>query len=366
MLIGIPKEIKDQEYRVAMTPGGIKSLTEAGHRVLVQEGAGKGSGLADAEYTAAGASVISELQAIWEADMIVKVKEPQPDEFELMRPDRILFTFLHLAAEESLTMEMLKRRITGIGYETVELESGELPLLKPMSEIAGRVAVQVGAHYLEKKNGGKGKLISGVPGVEPARVVIIGSGTVGSNAARIAVGMGAEVILISTFIDQLRKLEDIIQGRFLTLSADPFQIAGAVAQADLLIGAVLVPGARTPKVVSREMVASMKAGSVIVDVAVDQGGCIETTRPTTHSDPVYDVNGVIHYAVTNIPGAVPATSTQALANATLPYIRKLADGGLDFLKKDRALLKGVNTYQGHLTYRAVADALGIQYTPFVS
>ena len=363
MQIGIPTEIKDQEYRVAMTPGGIKSLTNAGHRVIVQKGAGEGSGFRDSDYEAAGAETAAGAAQVWAAEMVVKVKEPQPAEFDLMRPGQILFTYLHLAAEEALTREMLKRRILGIGYETVELDSGELPLLKPMSEIAGRVAVQVGARYLERENGGKGKLLSGVPGVEPAHVVVIGSGTVGSNAVRIAAGMGARVTVISTVIDQLRHLEDVVLGRIDTLSANPLHIAEAVRTADLVIGAVLVHGARAPKVVTRQMVASMERGSVIVDVSVDQGGCIETTRPTSHSHPVYEVDGVIHYAVTNIPGAVPQTSTQALANATLPYIVELADHGIDALKKNASLARGVNTFQGQLTYRAVAEAFGMDYTP---
>ncbi len=363
MLIGIPTEVKDQEYRVAMTPGGVKSLTHAGHRVIVQKGAGMESGFPDPDYEEAGAALAPGSAEVWAADMVVKVKEPQPSEFGLMRPGQILFTFLHLAADETLTRALLKSGTAGIAYETVELESGELPLLKPMSEIAGRVAVQVGARYLERENGGKGKLLSGVPGVEPAHVVVIGSGTVGGNAVRIAAGLGARVTAISTVIDQLRHLEDIVHGRLATLSANPLHIAEAVAGADLLIGAVLVHGARAPKVVSRQMVSTMERGSVIVDVSVDQGGCIETTRPTSHSQPAYVLDGVIHYAVTNIPGAVPQTSTQALANATLPYVLKLAEGGLDALKEDRALARGVNTFQGQVVYKAVAEAFRMDFAP---
>jgi len=363
MIIGIPTEIKDREYRVAMTPGGVKGLVQNGHRVIVQAGAGEGSGLADSSYLAAGAELATDAAMVWKAGMVVKVKEPLPSEFDLMRPEQILFTFLHLAAGEDLTRELLRRRVTAIAYETVELESGELPLLKPMSEIAGRAAVQVGAHFLEKANGGKGKLLSGVPGVEPARVTIVGSGVVGSNAARIAIGMGAEVTIIGTVIDQLRHLEEVIHGRIQTLSSDPLHIAGAVASADLLIGAVLIPGARAPRIVTREMVASMSPGSVVVDVSVDQGGCIETIKPTTHSQPVYEVNGILHYGVPNIPGAVPETSTQALANATLPYVLKLAGGGLDAVRRDPPLQKGVNTFQGEITYQAVAEAFGLRYAP---
>ncbi len=364
MLIGIPTEIKDREYRVAMTPGGVKSLIHGGHEVVIQAGAGKGSGFPDTEYSKAGARIVDGAGEVWKSHMVVKVKEPLPAEFGLMLPEQILFTYLHLAAGESLTRELLNRRITGIAYETVELETGELPLLKPMSEIAGRVAVQVGAHFLEKTNGGKGKLLSGVPGVEPARVTIIGSGIVGSNAARIATGMGAEVTIIGSVIDQLRHLEEILHhGRIQTLSSDPVHIAAAVASSDLLIGAVLIPGARTPRIVTREMVASMSPGSMVIDVSVDQGGCIETIKPTSHSRPVYEVNGVLHYGVPNIPGSVPETSTQALANATLPYILKLAGEGLDAIRRDPSLQKGVNTFEGEVTYQAVADVFGLKYSP---
>lgn len=366
MLIGIPKEIMDQEYRVAMTPGGVKALRDAGHRVLVQEGAGTGSGFSDAVYRAAGGEITADAAGAWAAEMVIKVKEPQPAEYSFLRPDLILFTFLHLAADETFTRAMLERGVTGVAYETVESSSGELPLLKPMSEIAGRIAVQVGAHYLEKENGGKGKLLSGVAGVEPAHVVVIGSGTVGSNAVRIAAGMGARVTVISPIVDQLRRLEDIVRGRVVTLSADPVHIGEAAASADLLIGAVLVPGARAPKVVTREMVAAMEPDSVIVDVSVDQGGCIETTRPTSHSHPVYLESGVIHYAVTNIPGAVPRTGTQALVGATLPYVLELAAKGIGGIEPAGALAKGVNTFRGRLTHRAVAEAFGMEFVSFGS
>ena len=368
MIIGIPKEIKDNEYRVAMTPGGVRQLTEAGHRLLVQVGAGKGSGFSDEEYRSAGAHIISNAEDTWAAAMVIKVKEPQPTEYLMLRPGLILFTYLHLAAARALTLEMLKRDVIGIAYETVELSTGHLPLLTPMSEVAGRMAVQIGAYYLERTNGGRGKLLSGVPGVRPADVTIIGGGgIVGSNAAQIALGMGAHVIILDIDIDRMRHLEAIFHGRLTTLSANPVNIAEAVRRADLLIGAVLVKGAKTPKLVTRSMIRTMEEGSVVVDVSVDQGGCIETTRPTTHSAPTYIVDGVIHYGVTNMPGAVPRTSTYALSNATLPYITKLANQDVrPSFKADWALARGVNTFQGKLTYKAVAEALGIGYTPLDS
>lgn len=366
MIIGVPKEIKDNEYRVAMIPGGARQLTEAGHRVLVQTGAGEGSGFTDDEYRASGAEIASGAEAAWAAEMVVKVKEPQPTEYDMMRPDLVLFTYLHLAAEKELTLEMLKRGLTGIAYETVELPTGHLPLLTPMSEVAGRMAVQLGAYYLERTNGGRGKLLGGVPGVRPADVAIIGGGVVGANAAQIALGMGAHVMLIDINTDRLRYLEEVLHGKLTTLSANPVNIAEAVRRADLLIGGVLVKGAKTPELVTRSMVSAMEPRSVIVDVSVDQGGCIETTRPTTHSDPTYVVEGVLHYGVTNMPGAVPRTSTYALSNATLPYMMKLADHGVhEALRFDPALAKGVNTFHGKLTYKAVADAFGLDYTSLV-
>ncbi|MFH1672781.1 MAG: alanine dehydrogenase [Pseudomonadota bacterium] len=364
MIIGVPKEIKDNEYRVAMIPGGVRQLTEAGHRVLVQAGAGQGSGFTDDEYRAAGAEIVSSAEDAWAAEMVVKVKEPQPTEYDMMRPDLVLFTYLHLAAEKELTLEMLTRGLIGIAYETVELATGRLPLLTPMSEVAGRMAVQLGAYYLERTNGGRGKLLGGVPGVRPADVVIIGGGVVGANAAQIALGMGAHVMLIDINTDRLRYLEEVLHGKLTTLSANPLNISEAVRRADLLIGGVLVKGAKTPKLVTHSMVSAMEPGSVVVDVSVDQGGCIETTRPTTHSDPTYVVEGVIHYGVTNMPGAVPRTSTYALSNATLPYMMKLADHGVhEALRAEPALAKGVNTFHGKLTYKAVAGGFGLDYTP---
>jgi alanine dehydrogenase len=362
MIVGVPKEIKDQEFRVSMTPGGVRTLCDAGHRVLVEMGAGAGSGFSDADYSAAGASIVPDAASAWDAELVVKVKEPLQAEYGFLRPGMVLFTYLHLAAERELTLEMMKRGVTGIAYETVELADGQLPLLKPMSEVAGRLAVQTGAYYLEKINGGSGKLIGGVAGVEPARVTIVGGGIVGASAARIALGMGAEVILLDRNIDRLRHLEEILHERLITRSADPLSVEESVAEADLLIGAVLVKGARTPRVVTRGMVGRMARGSVVIDVSVDQGGCIETIRPTKHSDPVYVVDGVLHYGVTNMPGAVPRTSTIALSNATLPYVERLAaDGVHRALLKNADLAKGLNTWQGVVTYPAVAEALGLPY-----
>ncbi|NPA26970.1 MAG: alanine dehydrogenase [Chloroflexi bacterium] len=365
MIIGIPKEIKDNEYRVAMTPGGVEQLVQHGHRVLVQAGAGEGSGFSDEEYRQSGATVLPTPEEVWtQAEMIMKVKEPQPQEYPFLREGLILFTYLHLAAEEELTHELLKRKVTAIAYETVELDDGRLPLLTPMSEVAGRMSVQVGAHYLEKAHGGRGKLLSGIPGVRPADVLIIGGGTVGFNAAKIALGMGAHVIIIEKNPDRLRYLDDVLHGNLTTLASNPRNITDSIRVADLVIGAVLIPGARAPKLVRREHIKLMKPGSVIVDVSIDQGGCVETMRPTTHSHPTFVVDGVIHYGVTNMPGAVPRTSTYGLSNATLPYALKLADlGFVEAVKQDPALARGVNTYKGHLTHPAVAEAFGLPYTP---
>jgi alanine dehydrogenase len=367
MLIGLPKEIKDNEFRVAITPGGVRQLVEAGHQVLVQSGAGEGSGFRDEEYRESGASILAEARQTWSADLVVKVKEPQPSEYEFMKQGQALSTFLHLAAAKDLATEMMRRGVTGIAYETVEKGDGTLPLLIPMSEVAGRMAVQVGAQYLEKTHGGRGKLLGGVPGVRPADVVILGAGVVGTNAAQMALGLGAHVILLDIDTERLRHLDLILQGRITTLSANPVNIRASVKRADLLIGAVLMKGGRAPRLVSREMIRTMEPGSVVVDVAVDQGGCIETTRPATHSDPVHVVDGILHYGVTNMPGAVPRTSTYALSNATLPYLVKLADEGIiPAARKDPALAKGVNIHGGRVTYRAVAEALGIPYTPLES
>jgi len=363
MIIGLPKEIKDNEYRVAMTPGGIRQLTEAGHRVLVQSGAGEGSGFTDADYQKIGAEIVPGASEVWNAELMIKVKEPQPIEYDLMRPELLLFSFLHLAADRELTTEMMTRCVTGIAYETVELPNGHLPLLTPMSEVAGRIAVQVGAHYLEKINGGRGKLLSGAPGVRPAKVSIIGGGVVGSNAAQIALGMGAQMVILDINTNRLRYLEEVLHGRLTTISINPLNLAEAVKRADLLIGAVLIKGAKAPKLITRSMIRSMQQGSVVVDVSVDQGGCIETIHSTTHSRPTYIDEGVIHYGVTNMPAIVPRTSTYALSNATLPYVMELAAQGAAAIEANPALTKGVNTYRGKITYRAVAETFELEYTP---
>ena len=339
-------------------------LCQSGHRVLVETRAGAGSGFSDDEYRAAGAQIVPGAAEAWNAGLVVKVKEPLPPEYDFLRADLTLFTYLHLAAERELTFEMMKRGVTGIAYETVEMADGQLPLLKPMSEVAGRLSVQKGAHYLEKVNGGSGKLIGGVAGVEPARVTIVGGGIVGASAARIALGMGAEVTVLDRDIERLRHLEEVLHERLITRSADPLAVEEAVAEADLLIGAVLVKGARTPRVVTRGMVARMANGSVVIDVSVDQGGCIETIRPTKHSAPVYFVGGVLHYGVTNMPGAVPRTSTIALSNATLPYVARLAADGIPAaLSKNPGFARGLNTWRGTVTYPAVAEAFGLEVPP---
>ncbi len=364
MIIGVPKEIKDNEYRVAMTPGGVNQLVHEGHEVWVEHNAGEGSGFTDEAYEKVGGKIVSTAADAWSANMVVKVKEPQASEFDFLRPDLTLFTYLHLAAEESLTKAMVASGVTGIAYETVELANGHLPLLQPMSEVAGRMASQIGAYYLEKMNGGRGKLMSGIPGVRPADVVVIGGGTVGANAAKIALGMGAHVNIIDINLDRLRYLDDVMGGRLSTVASNPVNIAEAVRRADLVIGAVLVKGARAPKLVTRKMISTMKPGSVVVDVAVDQGGCIETTHPTTHSNPTFLVDGVVHYCVSNMPGAVPRTSTYGLNNATLPYMVKLANmGTIAAIQSDPALAKGVNTFKGHITYPAVAEAFGMEWKP---
>lgn len=367
MKIGVPSEIKDNEYRVSITPGGVRQLVQAGHEVLVQSGAGVGSGFGDDQYQAAKAEVVLEAADVWSADLVIKVKEPQPVEYDFMRPDLVLFTYLHLAAERKLTEAMLASGVTGVAYETVELPNGTLPLLTPMSEVAGRMAVQVGAHYLEKRQGGRGKLLGGVPGVRPADVVIIGAGVVGTNAAQMALGMGAHVTIFDINLDRLRYLDEVMGGRLTTLSSNTLNLSHALTRADLLVGAVLVKGAKAPKLVSREMIGTMKPGSVVVDVAVDQGGCIETTTPTTHSDPTFLVDGVVHYCVANMPGAVPRTSTYGLSNATLPYVMRLANQGVEAaVAADPGLALGVNTYKGKLTYKAVAEAFGLEYTALES
>ena len=359
MRIGVPAETKEGEHRVALTPDGVRELAAHGHEVLIQAGAGDDSSLPDPEYAAAGAKIVTGDDA-WAADLVVKVKEPQPAELAYLRPDLVLFTYLHLAAEPEVAHALLAKGTTALAYETVQVEGGGLPLLAPMSEVAGRMATQIGAHFLERDGGGRGVLLGGAPGVRPARVVVIGAGNVGWNSAWIAQGMEAEVLLLDRSIDRLRFVDQIHQGRIMTLASNRGAVERAVAGADLVIGAVLVPGGRAPTVVTEDMVRGMKPGAVIVDIAVDQGGCVETIRETTHADPVYELHGVLHYGVSNVPAAVPNTSTYALTNATLPYIVEVAEWGpLEATSRDKALLAGVNTAAGQVTNRAVADALGL-------
>jgi alanine dehydrogenase len=351
--------VKDRESRVGIVPAGVKALVDAGHQVIVETGAGELSSLPDSEYKAAGAQLVSSAAEAWaRAEMVVKVKEPLECEYGFLRDNLVLFTYLHLAPVPDLTEQLLKKNVTGIAYETIR-ENSSLPLLTPMSEVAGRMSVQVGASYLEAERGGRGVLLGGVPGVPPAQVCIIGGGIVGTNAAKIALGMGALVVLIEKNLNRLRELDDIFGGRLHTVASNSYNIARAVKQADLVIGGVLIPGAAAPKLVTREMVRTMKPGAVIVDVAIDQGGCIETARPTTHSDPAYVVDGVVHYCVTNMPAAVPHTSTLALTNATFPYVLKLAQMGVTAAIRDSAAVReGVNTYRGNVTYAAVAESQG--------
>lgn len=358
MTIGVPKEIKAHETRVGLVPSGVATLREHGHRVLVEAGAGAGSFIPDEQYSQAGAEIVPSARQVWaRADLIVKVKEPQPVEYELLRPGLILFTYLHLAPLPELTQQLLDRRVAAVGYETIREPDGSLPLLIPMSEVAGRLAVQTGAYYLEAPNGGRGVLLGGVPGVPSAEVVVLGGGVAGTNAARIALGMGARVTIIDKNLDRLRRLEEIFCGQVVTLASNAFTIREALRVADLVICSVLVPGAAAPKLVRHDMLSLMKPGAVVVDVSIDQGGCLETSRPTTHADPVYVVDGVLHYCVPNMPAAVPRTSTYALTNATLPYLIELADKGLERACAERpAIAEGVNTYQGQLTHPAVAEA----------
>ncbi|HMU33796.1 MAG: alanine dehydrogenase [Acidobacteria bacterium] len=367
MKIGLPKEIKDNEYRVGLTPAGVQDLTHAGHEVFVQKTAGEGSGFADEQYVKAGGKLLDTADEVWQTgDMIVKVKEPIAPEYPRMRENQLLFTYLHLAPEVELTKQMLERNVTGVAYETIT-KDGRLPLLTPMSEVAGRMSVQVGATYLEKMNGGRGILLGGVPGVPAANVVILGGGIVGTEAAKMAVGLGAKVTIIDRNLDRLRQLDDIFLSKVQTLASSRYAIEEAISHADLVIGAVLVVGAAAPKLVTRDMLHLVPSGSVLVDVAVDQGGCFETTHATTHSNPTFFEEGVLHYCVANMPGAVPRTSTFALTNATLPYALDLANKGFEkAIKEDAGLQEGVNTYAGKLTYKAVADSQGLEYTPLSS
>jgi alanine dehydrogenase len=364
MIIGVPKEVKDHETRVGLVPSAAIALREAGHRVLVQAGAGEGSSIPDQDYREAGAELLPSVCDVWHnADLVIKVKEPQPSEYGCLRPGLILFTYLHLAPLPELTNRLLESQVTAIAYETIREQDGSLPLLTPMSEVAGRLAVQVGAVYLEAPNGGRGVLLGGVPGVAPGNVVILGGGIVGTNAAKVAVGMGAHVTIIDRNLNRLRDIDDIFNQQVVTLASNVWTVGEAVRQADLVIGGVLIPGASAPKLVRREMVARMKKGAVMVDVAIDQGGCFETSRATTHTDPVYFVDGVLHYCVSNMPAAVPHTSTLALTNATFPYLLEIANKGFERACRERAAIReGVNTYQGKVTYPGVAESQGRQWT----
>jgi alanine dehydrogenase len=365
--IGIPREIKDHEYRVGMTPAGVHALVERGHEVVVERGAGVGSGFEDEDYAAAGATILPEADEVWaSSEMIVKVKEPVGPEHDRLQEGQLLFTYLHLAPLPELTQVLQDKRVAGVAYETITDRRGALPLLTPMSEVAGRMASLVGAFYLQRRFGGRGTLLSGVPGVPPGDVVIIGGGIVGLNSAKVALGIGARVVVLEANLDRMRFLDDTFLGQVTTLYSNRYNLLAALARADLLIGAVLIPGRSAPKLVTRDMLGQMKKGAVAVDVAVDQGGCFETTRATTHSDPIYEVDGVIHYCVANMPGAVPRTSTLALNNVTLPYALDLADKGLrKAVLDDPGLLAGVNTYEGKITCQPVAESQDRTYTPLM-
>jgi alanine dehydrogenase len=365
VIVGIPKEVKDNEFRVAATPEGVRELVDGGHTVLIEEGAGVGSSLAEDRYKRAGAQFVSAAEDVWRgADMILKVKEPLPSEYELMRAGQILFTYLHLAANRELTEQLIRRKVDAVAYETVQLADGRLPLLAPMSEIAGRMAPHVAARFLEKEAGGRGVLMGGVSGVRPARVLVLGAGMAGANAAWIAAGMEAEVIVVDKNLDKLRFIDQIHKGRIVTLMSDRLTLEQRVHEADAVIGSVLLPGAKAPVIVSEEMVASMRPGSVIVDIAIDQGGCVATSHMTTHSEPTYTVHGVVHYCVGNMPGAVPNTSTYALTNVTLPYALDIATKGLEgAVRADPALAGGVNIFGGSVANEGVAQAHGLARVP---
>ena len=368
MIVGIPTEVKDHEYRVAATPEGVRELTHADHRVIVQAGAGLGSAIADEHYTAAGAEIAPDADAVFaEADMIVKVKEPQPEEYERFRPGQIVFTYLHLAADAGLTNFLIERKVASVAYETVQTADGRLPLLAPMSEIAGRMAPHVAATWLERARGGRGVLMGGASGVAPAKVVILGAGMAGSNAAWIAAGMEAEVIVVDRDVERLRFIDQIWRGRIQTVASSRLAVEQLVLEADVVVGAVLVPGAKAPHLVSEEHVRRMRPGTVLVDISIDQGGCFATSRMTTHSDPTYVVDGVVHYCVGNMPGAVPRTSTYALTNVTLPYVQRIADVGLtEAIRRDPALARGVNVLEGDVTNAGVAEAHGLAFREVAS
>jgi alanine dehydrogenase len=365
MRVGVPKELKDNEYRVALTPAGVRELVVLGHEVLIEHNAGVGSSIPDSDFERAGARIVPDADTVFaEADMVLKVKEPVPEEFHRLRDGLVLFTYLHLAASESVTKALTDSGTNAVAYETIEAPDGSLPLLAPMSEVAGRMAPQVGANFLERERGGRGILMGGVSGVRPARVVVIGAGMAGLNAAWIAQGMEAEVVVLDKNLNRLREIDRIHQGRILTLASNRLSVEEAVISADLVIGAVLIPGARAPKIVTEETIKQMNPGAVLVDISIDQGGCFETSRMTTHSDPTYLVHDVVHYCVGNMPGAVPHTSTYALTNATLPYVVELAEIGLERAAgSDPLLAKGVNVYKGAVVYEPVAEALGLEYVP---
>lgn len=365
MIIGVPREIKDKEFRVGIVPAGVRTLVNAGHSVLVEQEAGLGSGVSDREYREAGATMAQSAEEVWtRADLVMKVKEPLPAEYPLLRENLILYTYLHLAPLPELTEVLLARKIIGVAYESVQMDNGFLPLLAPMSQVAGRMAIQEGARFLEKEAGGRGVLLAGVPGVAPGHVSILGSGTVAVNAAQMAVGLGAETTILGRNLPRLAELDSLFRGRLRTQVSSRHNIEAELAKADLVVGAVLVPGGRAPKLIDREMLGRMRKGAVIVDVAIDQGGCAETSRPTTHSQPVYEVEGILHYCVTNMPGAVPRTSTFALTNATLPLVLAMADKGLDHAAaQDPALARGIAVYKGRLVSRQVAEAQGRTWQP---
>lgn len=365
MKIGVPREIKNHEYRVAITPAGVLELARNGHQIVIETGAGVGSSIFDSDYVAAGAHIAATADEVWGgSELILKVKEPIAVEYDRMRPGQVLFTYLHLAASKECTDALLDRGVTAIAYETVELDNHALPLLAPMSEVAGRLAPQVGAHYLTRAAGGRGVLMGGVPGVHGAKVVVVGAGVSGMNAATVAAGLGADVSLLDRDINRLRIADRVFNGRVTTVASNAYQLEGAVLDADLVIGAVLVPGAKAPRLVSNELVSRMKSGSVLVDISIDQGGCFEDSRPTTHDDPVYPVHEALFYCVANMPGAVPHTSTYALTNVTLPYVVELANQGWrDALRDDPALALGLNTFDGRVVYEHVADAHGMSHLP---
>jgi alanine dehydrogenase len=368
VIVGVPAEVKDNEYRVALTPEGARELTHAGHRVLLEHGAGDGSNIPQERYERAGAEIVPGAEAVWaDAEMILKVKEPVASEYDRMREGQVVFTYLHLAASRELTEALVDRKVSGVAYETVQAADGRLPLLAPMSEVAGRMAPHVSARLLEKENGGRGILMGGVSGVRPAKVLVLGAGMAGTNAAWIAAGMEAEVVVIDRNLDRMRFIDQVMRGRIMTLASDRLTIEQRVREADVVIGTVLIPGARAPKLVTEDMVASMRSGSVVVDISVDQGGCVETSHMTTHSDPTFVVHEVVHYCVGNMPGAVPNTSTYALTNVTLPFALAIAESGLeDAIRADRVLAGGLNTYAGTLTSGPVAEAHGMEWVPVES